>query len=204
MAEDGASSAIDELIDAFGRLPGVGAKTAERLAHHIVRSSAEEALRLAEAIQKVKDRVRRCVQCFNLTEAGSELCIVCRDPKRDSSLLCIVEQANDLNALERAGTYFGVYHVLLGPLAPLKGIGPDQLTIGPLLERVSSGSIREVILATNPTLEGDGTALLVQEKLAGAGVPITRLARGLASGSSLDFANKEMLADALAGRQRIS
>jgi recombination protein RecR len=198
----GYSGAVDRLIAEFGRLPGVGAKTAERLAHHILKCPAEEALALAEAIRDVKDRVRHCRTCSNLTEADEPLCSICRDPRRDPGLVCVVEQPRDLIALERAGTFGGVYHVLLGRLAPLQGMGPEQLTIDALEARVRSGSVRELIMATNPNLEGDGTALFVATRLAESGVPITRLARGLASGSVLEFANKEMLADALNGRQR--
>jgi recombination protein RecR len=196
------SGAVDRLIDAFGRLPGVGAKTAERLAHHLLKCPAEEALALAEAIRDVKDRVRHCRTCFHLTEADDPLCAICRDPKRDHGVVCVVEQPRDLLALEKAGTFQGVYHVLLGKLAPLHGMGPEQLTIDALEARVREGTVRELIMATNPNLEGDGTALLVANRLADTGVPITRLARGLASGSVLEFANKEMLADALSGRQR--
>jgi recombination protein RecR len=198
----GYSGAVDRLIAAFGRLPGVGARTAEKLAYHILKCPAEEALALAEAIRDVKDRVRYCQACFNLTEADEPLCAICRDPRRDPGLVCVVEQPRDLIALERAGTFGGIYHVLLGRLAPLQGMGPEQLTIDALEARVCSGTIRELIMATNPNLEGDGTALFVANRLAETGVPITRLARGLASGSVLEFANKEMLADALNGRQR--
>jgi len=202
MAGASYSGAVDRLIEAFGRLPGVGAKTAERLAHHLLKCPAEEALALAEAIRDVRDRVRHCQTCFHLTEADAPLCAICRDPRRDPGLVCVVEQPRDLLALEKAGTYQGVYHVLLGRLAPLQGMGPDQLTLDALDARVRSGVVREVIMATNPNLEGDGTALLVANRLADTGVPITRLARGLASGSVLEFANKEMLADAINGRQR--
>ena len=198
----GYSGALDRLTEAFGRLPGIGAKTAERLAHHILKCPAEEALALAEAIRDVKERVRHCQTCFHLTEAEEPLCAICRDPSRDATLVCVVEQPRDLLALERAGTYRGSYHVLLGRLAPLQGMGPEQLTLDALEARVRSGLVREVIMATNPNLEGDGTALLVAERLAGSDVPITRLARGLASGSVLEFANREMLADAINGRQR--
>src|SRR3954451_20271807 len=198
----GYSGAVDRLIDAFGRLPGVGAKTAERLAHHLLKCPAEEALALAGAIRDVKERVRHCRTCFHLTEADQPLCTICRDPRRDPSVVCVVEQPRDLLALEKAGTFHGLYHVLLGRLAPLQGMGPEQLTIDALEARVRSGAIRELIMATNPNLEGDGTALFVANRLADTGVPITRLARGLASGSVLEFANKEMLADALNGRQR--
>ena len=202
MAGSGFSAALDRLTEAFGRLPGVGAKTAERLAHHLLKCPPEEALALAEAIREVKDRVRHCRTCYHLTESDSELCAVCRDPERDPAVVCVVEQPRDLMALERAGAYKGVYHVLLGRLAPLQGMGPEELTIDALEARVRSGAVRELIMATNPNLEGDGTALLVANRLADAGVPITRLARGLASGSSLEFANREMLADAFLGRQR--
>ena len=198
----GTAGTIDRLVAAFGRLPGIGAKSAERLAHHILKCPPEEALALADAIRDAKDRVHHCSMCFNLTESSEELCSICRDPRRDAGMICVVEQPRDLMALERAGNYSGVYHVLLGKLAPLQGIGPDQLTVEALRDRVRSGEVREVILATNPTLEGDGTALLVSERLADTGVPVTRLARGLASGGALEFANKEMLSDALAGRQR--
>ena len=194
--------ALDRLIEAFGRLPGVGAKSAERLAHHILKSPPQEAIALADALRDVKERVRHCRNCFHLTESSEDLCVICRDSSRDSGLICVVEQSRDLLALERAGTYRGVYHVLLGRLAPLQGNGPDQLTVDHLAERVRSGTVREVIMATNPNLEGDGTALLVATRLAETGVSVTRLARGLASGSVLEFANKEMLADAFAGRQR--
>src|SRR3954452_4486888 len=198
----GYSAAVDRLIDAFGRLPGVGAKTAERLAHHMLKCSDEEALALAEAIREVKDRVPHCQTSFHLTEADQPLCTICRDPRRDQGLVCVVEQPRDLLALEKAGTFQGVYHVLLGRLAPLQGMGPEQLTLDALEARVRAGTIRELIMATNPNLEGDGTALLVANRLADFDVPIPRLARGLASGSVLEFANKEMLADAFLGRQR--
>jgi recombination protein RecR len=196
------SGAIDRLIGALGRLPGVGAKTAERLAHHLLKCPADEALALAAAIRDVREQVAYCEVCFNLTESDQPRCAICRDPRRDPGLVCVVEQPRDLLALEKAGSYPGVYHVLLGRLAPLQGIGPEQLTLDALADRVRGGAVRELIMATNPNLVGDGTALLVANRLAGTGVPITRLARGLASGSALEFANKEMLADALNGRQR--
>src|SRR3954471_24588083 len=175
----GASGAIDRLIAALGRLPGVGAKTAERLAHHILKCPADEALALADAIRDAKDRVRHCETCFHLTEAGEPLCSICRDPARDPTVVCVVEQPRDLMALERTGTYRGVYHVLLGRLAPLQGMGPEQLTLDALEARVRSGTVRELIMATNPNLEGDGTALLVASRLAELRVPMTRLARGV-------------------------
>lgn len=194
------TGALDRLVDAFGRLPGVGAKTAERLAHHVLKCPPEEALALADAIRAARDRVVACSRCFHLTESDQPLCAFCRDPKRDQGLVCVVEQSRDLLALEKTGTYQGVYHVL-GRFAPLQGFGLEQLTLDALEDRVQTGAIRELILATNPTLEGDGAALLVGTRLAESGVAITRLARGLASGSALEFANKEMLADALNGRR---
>jgi recombination protein RecR len=198
----GRLEALDRLIEAFGRLPGIGAKSAERLAHHILKCPPEEALALAEALREVKERVHHCRNCFHLTESAEELCAICRDPARDHAIVCVVEQSRDLQAVERAGTYRGVYHVLLGRLAPLQGVGPDQLTVDALEARVRAGGVTEIIMATNPNLEGDGTALLVANRLADLSISISRLARGLASGSVLEFANKEMLADALSGRQR--
>jgi len=198
----GATGAIDRLTASLGRLPGIAAKSAERLAHHILKCSIEEALALADAIRNVREQVAHCRACFNLTETGQPLCCICRDPRRDPSLVCVVEQPRDLLALESAGTYMGVYHVLLGRLSPLQGIGPEHLTLDPLEARIGTGKIRELIMATNPVLEGDGTAMLVAKRFARSGIEITRLARGLATGSSLEFANKEMLADAMGGRQR--
>ncbi len=196
------TGAVDRLVTALGRLPGIGAKSAERLAHHLVKCPPEEALALADAIRDAKDQIRHCEVCYHLTEAENPKCSICRDRRRDAAVICVVEQPRDLLALEKAGTYHGVYHVLLGRLAPLQGIGPDQLTIGGLVKRVRDGGILEVILATNPNLEGDGTAMLVANSLEEyPDVKITKLARGLASGSVLEFANKEMLADALSGRQ---
>ncbi len=194
------SESVTKLVDEFAKLPGIGKKSAERLAYHILRVHQSEALALADAIRDVKENVRYCRSCYNLTE--QEECEICRDPKRDRSQLCVVEQPRDLLALEQPGTYRGLYHVLLGRIAPLEGIGPEQLTIEALVERVRSGSFSEVIMATNPTLEGDGTALYISNLLAGLPISITRLARGITSGSVLEFANKEILADALAGRQK--
>jgi recombination protein RecR len=198
----GSAGAVDRLIDALGRLPGLGAKSAERLAFHLLKAPAEEALALADAIRAVKEFVHYCESCYHLTEADRPLCSICSDPRRDPGVICVVEQTRDLLALEKSGTFAGTYHVLLGRLAPAQGIGPDQLTVEALERRVRAGGVRELIMATNPTLEGDGTALLVANRLADSGVAITRLARGLASGSVLEFANKEMLADAINGRQR--
>jgi recombination protein RecR len=201
MAGPGFTAAVDRLVAALGQLPGIGAKSAERLAHHLLRCPDQEALELAEAIREAKQRIRHCQVCFHLTEADEPVCGICRDPKRDQSTVCVVEQSRDLMALEKAGAYHGVYHVLLGRLAPLSGQGPEQLTLDALCTRVQTGTIREVILATNPNLEGDGTSLLIANRLSDAQIRITRLARGLASGSTLEFANRDMLADAFSGRQ---
>jgi recombination protein RecR len=201
MSGAGYSAVVDRLIAALGRLPGIGAKSAERLAHHLVRCPADEALELAEAIGAAKQQIRHCQVCFHLTEAEHPVCAICSNPRRDQTTVCVVEQSRDLMALEKAGAFHGVYHVLLGRLAPLSGQGPDQLTIDALVARVQSGTIRELIMATNPNLEGDGTSLLIADRLSKSGVRITRLARGLASGSTLEFANRDMLSDAFAGRQ---
>jgi recombination protein RecR len=194
------TESVTKLVEQLAKLPGIGRKSAERLTYHLLRVSKPEALALADAIRDVKENVRYCKTCYNLAEA--EECEICRDPRRDRTILCVVEQPRDLIALEQAGTYKGLYHVLLGRIAPLEGVGADQLTIEPLIERVRNGGFREVIMGTNPTLEGDGTALYISHQLAELPVEITRLARGITSGSVLEFANKEILADALAGRQK--
>jgi recombination protein RecR len=200
------SQSIAQLIEQFAKLPGIGRKSAERLTFHVLRVSKSEALALAEAIRAVKEHVHYCQTCYNLAEGPQ--CSICLNPKRDRSLLCVVEQPRDLMALDESGTYRGLYHVLLGRIAPLEGIGPDQLTIDALVRRVRDSRgpqgqpIREVIMATNPTLEGDGTALYISNLLADLPVEVTRLARGLTVGSVLEFANKEILADAMSGRQK--
>lgn len=194
-------SSVNNLIDHLGRLPGIGRKSAERLAFHILRVSKGEALSLAEAITAVRENVSYCKECFNLAE--SDLCEICQDASRDQTKLCIVEQARDLMALEQAGVYRGLYHVLLGRVAPLEGIGPDQLTIDALVERVRRANFSEIIMATNPTVEGDGTALFITNQLAEYPVQVTRLARGITNGSVLEYVNREILADALSGRQKM-
>lgn len=194
------TESVARVIEEFARLPGIGRKSAERLAYHILRVNKAEALALADAIRNVRENVRYCRTCFNLAE-GDE-CEICRDPSRDRTLLCVVEQPRDLMALEQAGVFRGLYHVLLGRIAPLEGIGPDQLTIEQLVERVAAGNFREVVMATNPTVEGDGTALHISNRLAEFPVTVTRLARGITAGSILEYTNKEILADALTGRQR--
>jgi recombination protein RecR len=194
------SQSIGRLIDELAKLPGIGRKSAERLAYHLLRVQQSEALALADAIRDVRQNVRYCSQCFNLAEG--ERCAICSDPKRDQTQVCVVEQPRDLMALEQAATFRGLYHVLLGRIAPLDGVGPDQLTIDKLVERVRTGGVREIIMATNPTVEGDGTALYISNLLAEYPVQVTRLARGITTGSILEYTNREVLADALSGRQR--
>jgi len=193
------SESVQRLIEQLSKLPGIGKKSAERLAFHLLRVPSGEALALAEAIRVVRENVHYCAVCYNLSE--SEVCEICRDPRRDQGLICVVEQPRDLLALEQTGKFPGVYHVLLGRLAPLEGIGPDQLTVEALLDRVRGGKVREVIMATNPTVEGDGTSLFISNALQGLPVKLTRLARGITTGSVLEFANKEILSDALLGRR---
>ena len=196
---DQLSESVNRLVENFCKLPGIGKKSAERMAYHVLRMHETEALALAEAIERVKKNVRYCKTCFNLTE--DEQCSICRDSRRDRTHICVVEQPRDLMSLEATGAYRGLYHVLLGRVAPLEGVGPEQLTIDALVQRVRDGEVKEIIMATNPTLEGDGTALHISNVLGDFPVDITRLARGITSGSVLEFANKEMLTDALAGRK---
>lgn len=190
---------MTELIDQFEMLPGIGRKSAERLAHFILMCPPEKALGLAEAIRAVKTTVRPCSVCFNLTEG--EKCSICSDPRRDPQVVCVVEQPRDLISIESSGAFQGMYHVLQGRISPLEGFGPEKLTIDALMRRIRTQNVHEVVMATNPTLEGDGTALFISNLLADLPVKITRLARGIPSGSVLEFANREMLADALRGRQ---
>lgn len=194
---------IQNLINALARLPGIGLRSAERITFHLLKVSPEEALKLAEAIRDAKTRIRHCSVCYNLSE--SDPCEICSDPKRDPSVVCIVEQPKDLLALEAAGRYQGVYHVLLGRISPLDGVEPGDLTISGFLDRLNRQPIREVIMGTNPTVEGDTTALYLQNEISRRfpGIQITRLARGIASGSNIEFANKNMLAEAIAGRQKV-
>lgn len=193
------TQSVVALINEFARLPGIGRKSAERLAYHILRMHENEAFALADAIRAVKENVRYCKICYNLAE--EEVCAICRDPTRRTDQLCVVEQPRDLIVLEQTGLYRGVYHVLLGRIAPLERIGPEHLTIDALVERVRQGQFKEVIMATNPTMEGDGTAFHLVSVLEEFPVKITRLARGITPGSVLEFANKEILSDALNGRQ---
>jgi recombination protein RecR len=191
--------ALPRLMHELGKLPGIGPKTAERLAHYLLGASRTDVLALADALRAIKEQIHPCRQCCNPTE--NELCSLCSDSRRDTSLICVVEQPRDVTSLERSASYRGLYHVLHGKLSPLDGVGPEHLTIDRLLARVRAGGVKEVIMATNPTTEGDGTALYLSTLLKPLEVKVTRLARGLPSGSSLEFANNQMLADALEGRR---
>ncbi|MBC7856299.1 MAG: recombination protein RecR, partial [Pirellulaceae bacterium] len=197
------TQSIQNLMNQLARLPGVGMRSAERIAFHLLKQKPEDALQLAEAIRDVKTRIRNCSTCFNLTE--QDPCSICADPSRDQGLVCVVEQPKDLLALESAAMFRGVYHVLLGRISPLEGSEPADLTIGHLMERLASGVVREIIMGTNPNMEGDGTALFIQETVAAKfpQVQITRLARGLPAGSNIEYANRNILADAINGRQRL-
>ena len=192
-------SVIDELTNELARLPGIGRKTALRLTYHLLRQPAAQSRRLAEALVTLTERVRQCDRCFNLTE--SPLCALCADARRDGTIVCVVEEASDIASIERAGEFRGLYHVLGGRLSPLDGVGPDDLTIGSLLARIEPEGVREVILATNPSLEGEATALYVQRQLAGRDVRVTRIARGLPVGGDLEYADGVTIAQALAARR---
>lgn len=190
---------VARLIEEFARLPGIGRKSAERLSNYILSCSNGDATALADAIRDVKKHVKKCSICFNLTE--SDVCQLCQDPRRERHSVCVVEQPKDVVALESSGAFQGLYHVLGGRIAPLDGIGPEDLTIHQLVRRIRNDGVTELVMATNPTVDGDGTALFITNLLQNDDVTITRLARGIASGSVLEFANREMLADALKGRQ---
>jgi recombination protein RecR len=194
---------IQNLITALERLPGIGPKSASRLAFYLLRADESVSTELAESLTGLKQRIAYCGECFNITEAGRDLCEVCANPKRDASLICVLEDALDVLALERTGAYQGRYHVLGGVLNPIEGIGPDDIKIRPLIERVARGGIREVILATNPSMEGDTTAMYLQQQLRVSGVNVTRLARGLPMGGDLEYADQNTLLRALQGRQQM-
>jgi len=195
----GYAEPIVRLIQELGKLPGIGEKTAERLAFHLLAQPLSEAMLLATAIRDLKEQVKSCSRCYNISQ--QELCELCADAKRDQALVCVVEQTRDLWAIERSGSFRGVYHVLHGHLAPLDGVGPENLTIPRLLERVTQGGIREVILATNPTTEGDATAFYLQKALTPRGVQVTRIARGIPAGSTLEYSDRTVVGDALSGRR---
>ncbi|MCI0531924.1 MAG: recombination mediator RecR [candidate division Zixibacteria bacterium] len=192
------SESVDRLIEEFSKLPGIGRKTAMRLAFYILREDKTEAEKLAQALLDVKERVKYCSICFNVTE--DDPCFVCRDEKRDKLTICVVEEANDILALERTGEYNGLYHVLGGALSPLDGIGPDNLRVKELLMRLK-GEMNEVILATNPNVEGEATAIYLSKLIKPLGIKVTRIARGLPMGGDLEFADQVTLMRALEGRR---
>ena len=192
-------SAIDDLATELARLPGIGRKTALRLTYFLLKQSKDQNRRLAETVLALSDRIRVCERCFNLTEDA--VCAICRDPRRDAALVCVVEEPSDIGAIERSGEYRGMYHVLGGRLAPLDGVGPENLTVGPLVARVVEGGVREVIVATNPSLEGEATAVFLQRELSSTPVRVTRIARGLPVGGDLEYADGASIALALAARR---
>lgn len=192
---------IQRLVTAFSRLPGVGPKTASRLTFYLLRAPEDVSRDLAEALQHLKSGTTYCQVCFNITAAGREQCEICANDERDASLICVVEEPLDVLALERTGVYQGRYHVLHGALNPIEGVGPENLKIRELIERVRSGDVREVILATNPSMEGDYTASYLRQQLQPLGLRLTRLARGLPVGGDLEYADQSTLLRALTGRQ---
>ena len=192
---------LQNLIDQFKRLPGIGAKNAQRLAFHVLKTPREDAERLAEAIREVKDRVTYCTVCNNFTDIDP--CAYCADPARDHHLVCVVEEPQNVNAIEKTGGFRGVYHVLLGALSPLQGIGPDDLKIKGLLTRLASDQVEEIILATNPTVEGEATAIYLARLLKPLGVRVTRIATGIPVGSDLEYADELTMGKAMEGRREV-
>lgn len=195
---------IQSLINSLERLPGIGPKSASRLAFYLLRAPDEVSQDLSTALANLKAKTAFCQECFNITEAGRERCEICESSQRDGSLICVVEEALDVLALERTGGFQGKYHVLQGVLSPIEGIGPDDLKIKQLLARVSNGGVKEIILATNPSMEGDATALYLQKQLEPLRVKVTRLARGLPVGGDLEYADQNTLLRALSGRQEMN
>ncbi|MFN2137658.1 MAG: recombination mediator RecR [Candidatus Promineifilaceae bacterium] len=193
---------VERLINEFARLPGIGPKSASRLTFYLLRASGDQALELAEALQDLKERTRFCSVCFNITE--QDPCLICQDETRNGELLCVVEEPLDVLAIERSRAYNGRYHVLHGAISPVEGIGPEDLRVEELLKRVQDENFTEVILATNPTLEGESTALYLQRRLAGSGLRLTRLARGLPVGGDLEYTDEITLGRALEGREELT
>ena len=194
-------SAIDRLAEDFARLPGVGRKTAIRLVFHLMKRPKEEALRLSDSIREVAETIRPCTRCGNFAE--TDLCEICSNPGRDTSLLCVVEEAYDVGTIERTGQFKGVFHVLGGRLSPLDGVGPEELSIPHLLERVGSDAVSEVIVATNASVEGEATAVYLENTIRPLGIKVTRLARGIPVGSDLEYVDGTTIAEALAGRREM-
>ncbi len=192
---------LANLINELTRLPGIGAKSATRLAYHLLKRTTAEAEALASAIVEVKSKIFRCSRCNNMTDI--EPCAICSDPRRDNALICVVEEAFNIPTIESTREFRGTYHVLLGALSPLKGIGPDEIDIGGLLRRVAAGGIHEVILATNPNVEGEATALYIAQKIRGTSLKVTRLAFGLPVGGDLEYADQVTMSKAMEGRREI-
>ena len=195
------TESMNRLIEEFEKLPGIGPKSAERLAFHVLKCRSDEAMALADAIRDVKNKTKRCEICYNFSEKAT--CEICSDPRRDKSLICVVEQPKDVISLEKTGTCKWVYHVLGGHIAPLEGIEPGDLTIQQLADRVRDGNVKELIMATNPNMAGDGTTLYISSLLRATGVKITRLARGLPTGTTIEYASGKMLNDAIIGRREL-
>jgi recombination protein RecR len=194
---------IQRLIDALSRLPGVGPKTASRLTFHLLRTDTDLSTELAKALSELKPGTATCQRCFNITAAGHDLCPICASEGRATSLICVVEEPLDVIALERTGAYDGLYHVLAGALSPIEGIGPEDIKIAELIQRLKVEEIKEIIIATNPSMEGDATAMYLQKQIAPLGVRITRIARGLPMGGDLEYADQNTLRRALDGRQEL-
>jgi recombination protein RecR len=193
--------AVEDLIDKLAKLPGIGKKTAARLAFHILRSSQEDAQALVRSIMRVKERIGLCRVCFNLAEG--EICAICRNPQRDRTILCVVEEPNDLMAIEATGVFKGLYHVLHGAIAPLDGIGPQELKITELLERLNQGGVTEVIIATNPTIEGDATSLYLAKVVKPLGITVTRIAQGIPAGGDIEYVDSKTMSRSLEGRREV-
>lgn len=192
---------VERLIEGFARLPGIGPKTASRLTFHLLRVDEAEARELSEALLGMIEETAFCSRCYNITTADEDPCAICSDPDRESNVICVVEEPLDVVALERTGAYSGRYHVLHGAISPVEGVGPEDLRLAELLQRVDDEGVQELILATNPTMEGEATAMYLKRELAGRGLRITRLARGLPSGGDLEYADMNTLSQALEGRQ---
>lgn len=194
----GYSDALGQLVDQLARLPGIGRKSAQRLAFHILKQSPQDAYALARSIVEAKEKVRYCTKCYNMTD--QEICPICANPNRDHSLICVVEDARDVVALERAREFTGLYHVLNGAISPMDGIGPDQLKVKELLERLRDGEVQEVILATNSNIEGEATAMYLSNLIKPLGIKVTRIAQGLPVGGDIEYADEVTLARAFNGR----
>ena len=195
------TESLNKVIEEFGKLPGIGPKSAERLAFYLLKAQPAEALKLADAIRDLKSKIKRCEICYNLAE--QDICQICSDQRRDKSIICVVEQPKDVISLEKTGACKWVYHVLGGHIAPLEGVEPGDLTIKQLVDRVNKGEVKELIMATNPNMAGDGTSLYISSLLRTTGVKITRLARGLPTGSTIEYASGKILTDAILGRQEL-